>query len=186
MSNWIERKFNFDFPVTIFPSILERLRGTPARLEEMIGSLSPSILTTQIDNGWSIQENVGHLWDLESLHEGRLDDFVSNAKVLRAADMQNRRTKEANHNRKPIQSLLSSFRSARLIFVTRLEELDEKTISRTAIHPRLNKPMRIIDIAFFTAEHDDHHLATITGLAKRLQDEKIDVAAYDQNPEHHC
>jgi hypothetical protein len=174
MSKWFERKFNFDFPVTIFPSILERLRGTPARLEETISSLSPSILTTQVDNGWSIQENVGHLLDLEPLHESRIDDFLSHAKVLRAADLQNRKTKEASHNTQQIKTLLSSFRSARLNFVKRLEELDENTISRTAIHPRLNKPMRMIDMAFFTAEHDDHHLATITGLAKRLQGKKID------------
>lgn len=168
-SVWFEREFNFDFPVTVFPSIIERLRGTPARLEEMISSLSPHMLTTQIDNGWSIQENVGHLLDLESLHEGRLDDFLAYEKVLRSADLQNRKTKEANHNGSQIKSLLNSFRSARLNFVKRLEELDDNTISRTAIHPRLNKPMRVIDMALFTAEHDDHHLATITGLAMKLQ-----------------
>ena len=32
-------------------------------------------------------------------------------------------------------------------------------------HPRLGTPMRLIDLAFFVAEHDDHHLAQITHLA---------------------
>ncbi len=34
-TKWVERKFNFDFPVGLFPTILERLRGTSARLKEM-------------------------------------------------------------------------------------------------------------------------------------------------------
>ena len=31
--------------------------------------------------------------------------------------------------------------------------------------PRLGTPMRLVDLAFFVAEHDDHHLAQITFLA---------------------
>ncbi|MDP8240406.1 MAG: hypothetical protein P9X24_15050 [Candidatus Hatepunaea meridiana] len=27
-----------------------------------------------------------------------------------------------------------------------------------ANHPRLNKPMRMVDSLYFEAEHDDHHL----------------------------
>ena len=33
-----------------------------------------------------------------------------------------------------------------------------------AWHPRLDRPMRVIDLAIFAAEHDDHHLARITEL----------------------
>jgi hypothetical protein len=36
----------------------------------------------------------------------------------------------------------------------------------SAHHPRLNKQMRIIDIAYFTAEHDDHHFAMISEIRK--------------------
>jgi hypothetical protein len=31
---WIERSFNFDFSAGLYPFLLERLRGTPARIEE--------------------------------------------------------------------------------------------------------------------------------------------------------
>jgi hypothetical protein len=37
---------------------------------------------------------------------------------------------------------------------------------RTALHPRLKRPMRLVDLCFFVAEHDDHHLATVTRLAR--------------------
>ena len=32
---WFERKFDFNFPVGLFPVILERLRGTVFRIEGM-------------------------------------------------------------------------------------------------------------------------------------------------------
>lgn|GEM_PF-5393098 len=36
-----------------------------------------------------------------------------------------------------------------------------------ALHPRLGVPMRLIDLALFTVEHDDHHLAVISALRRR-------------------
>ena len=165
---WVEREFNFDFPVELFPCILERVRGTPSRVEEIARSYAPGILTIRVGNGWSIQEQVGHLLDLDDLHEARLEDYALKAKVLRPADMTNKKTSEANHNAKPIDELLRSFRQARGRFVKRLEEMDDEMLARIALHPRLQKPMRMVDMAFFVAEHDDHHLASITRLARML------------------
>jgi hypothetical protein len=39
----------------------------------------------------------------------------------------------------------------------------------SALHPRLKTPMRIIDLFLFVAEHDDHHLARITELARLIK-----------------
>ncbi|MFE3871057.1 hypothetical protein ACFX5F_07460 [Flavobacterium sp. ZS1P70] len=64
---WFDRNFNFDTNQNIFPSILERLLGTPLRVEEKFKSIQPTILTYKINNTWSIKENVGHLIDLEPL-----------------------------------------------------------------------------------------------------------------------
>jgi hypothetical protein len=36
---WIERTFDFEFPVGLYHEILERLRGTPARVEERVRAL---------------------------------------------------------------------------------------------------------------------------------------------------
>ena len=39
-------------------------------------------------------------------------------------------------------------------------------LARTALHPRLRQPMSVVDLCFFVAEHDDHHLRTIDELKK--------------------
>ena len=165
---WVEREFDFTLPLGVFPCVVERLRGTPARLEEMVGSLPSEVLIASVDGAWSLQEQVGHLYDLDELHEARLEDYETGREVLRPADMQNRKTHEANHNAASVRDLLSSFRAARRSFVRRLEAMDEGMVARSALHPRLQKPMRVIDLAFFVAEHDDHHLASITELSRLL------------------
>lgn len=162
---WIERTFNFDFPAGYFPCILERVRGTPARLEEMIATYTPALLTRQVNGAWSIQQHAGHLADLDTLHDGRLDDFLSGKEVLRAADITNRKTENAHHNSRVIADVLRAFREQRMKFVARLEVLDEHQVRLTSLHPRLKQPMRLVDMVFFTAEHDDHHLARISRLA---------------------
>jgi uncharacterized damage-inducible protein DinB len=165
---WTDRHFTFNLPEDLFPVVVERLRGTPARIEDKVRSLSPEILTRRDGDAWSIQEHIGHLLDLDELHAGRLDDFLAGAPVLRAADMTNRKTHEAGHNRRPIADLLANFRRERESFVGRLDAWDPGLVSLTALHPRLQQPMRVIDMAFFTAEHDDHHLARMTELRSLL------------------
>ncbi len=158
---WPQRTFDFDFPVDRYPQLLERLRRTPTRVEQIARSLSPPVLVKQDGETWSIQENIGHLADLESLFTGRLDDFEAKAQELRAADMTNRKTHQAMHNARPINEVLNEFRSLRQQLLARLEALSPADFSRTARHPRLQKPMRIVDMLLFHAEHDDYHLERI-------------------------
>jgi len=165
-TKWFEREFDFSLPVGVFPCVVERLRGTPARLEEMLRPLPPRVLTARRDGAWSIQEHAGHLIDLDELHEGRLEDYARRLETLRPADMSNRKTQEAGHNDAVLENLLASFRAARERFVSRLEALSDEEVSLSAVHPRLGQRMRVIDMAFFVAEHDDHHLAAITELSR--------------------
>ncbi len=164
---WTDRHFTFNLPKELFPVVIERLRGTPARIEDKVRALPAAILTRRDGEAWSIQEHIGHLLDLDELHAGRLDDFLAGAAELRAADMSNRKTHEAAHNGRLIEDLLREFRRERESFVARLDAWDPALVSLTALHPRLQKPMRVIDMAFFTAEHDDHHLTRMTELARR-------------------
>lgn len=163
---WMDRTFPFTTPVELFPTVAERLRGTPARVEEKVRSLSPSVLTRRDGEAWSMQEHLGHLLDLDELHLGRLEDYEAGAETLRAADMQNRKTQEADHNRREVKHLLQDFRRERRRFVERLESLSPEGLARSAVHPRLRQPMRVIDMAWFVAEHDDHHLARMTELQR--------------------
>ena len=166
---WFDRSFNFDTEQNIFPSLIERLRGTPARFEEKFKSIPADILETKVDNTWSIKENIGHLTDLEPLWQGRLEDIINGEKELRPTDLANRKTDLANHNTKSLEELLNSFRQIRAETVSMLENLDEEIIFRSALHPRLKTPMRTMDLFLFVAEHDDHHLARITELYKLLE-----------------
>ncbi len=167
-SRWVDRKFDFTLPETLFPLVVERLRGTPARIEDKVRSLPPVILTRRDGDAWSIQEHIGHLLDLDELHAGRLDDLLAGSEDVRPADMTNRKTWEARHNERPIEDLLRDFRRERLAFVAHLDAWDPELISLTALHPRLQQPMRVLDMALFTAEHDDHHLTRMTELARRV------------------
>jgi len=161
---WIERKFSFDLPMWMFPNVLERIRGTPARLEDRLRNLSPDILTRKSNDQWSVQEQAAHLLDLESLNLQRMNEYEKGLEALTAADVSNRQTHEAGYNQQSIDSILSAFRKQRRLFVQRLEAANESLIGRSALHPRLKTPMRLIDYAYFIAEHDDHHLARISEL----------------------
>jgi uncharacterized damage-inducible protein DinB len=160
---WFDRTFNFDLPSWMIPNVRERLRGTPARIEERMQGAATEFLVRK-NTAWSIQEHIGHLLDLEPLWLGRLHDLLDGAETLRVADLENRKTHEANHNARPLIFLLSEFRTNRALLIERLDALDAADFERAALHPRLKQPMRLIDLLYFVAEHDDHHLVSISSL----------------------
>ena len=164
-SLWFAREFSFALPVELFPNVLERVRGTPARLEELLASVPREVLTRRDGERWSMQEHAGHLLDLEALELQRLDDYEAGREVLTPADLLNRKTHEARYNEREIGDILRAFRAERVELVRRLETFSADA-GRAALHPRLQQPMRVIDLALFTAEHDDHHLAHISELIR--------------------
>jgi hypothetical protein len=80
--------------------------------------------------------------------------------------MSNAKTNQADHNRKSLQLLLADFAVRRQKFIYKLENFDPGLVELRAIHPRLKTRMRAIDVAYFTAEHDDHHLTSIRLIMK--------------------
>lgn len=158
---WFERQFEFAFPLEQYPNLCVRLRGTPARLEEMVRGCSGEVMIRKPQEKWSAQEHAGHLLDLESLWLQRVGDFVAGGSELTAADLRNRRTHEANHNARALADILAEFRDARKQLVDRVGTIEPDLFGRTLLHPRLKQPMRLVDHLYFVAEHDDHHLAVI-------------------------
>jgi uncharacterized damage-inducible protein DinB len=164
---WFDRSFDFAFPPDVYPEIIERLRGTPARLAERTMHLAEAVQTRRVQQRWSIRENVGHIADLdEGVFLSRVYAFRDNAAMLPVADLTNATTTSANHNAQTMQEVLARARRARERLVAELEALDAEDFARGSVHPRLLVPMRLVDMMFFVAEHDDHHLATITELAR--------------------
>lgn len=166
---WFKRIFESNLDPGTFPGILERLMGTPARLEEKIKNIHSEFYTIKPDDKWSIQENTGHLPDLEPLWNGRVDDILAGKSELRAADLTNKKTDRAKHNSNSMENILKVFRKLRKSLTDRLRELTDEDTEKSSLHPRLQIPMKIIDLVYFIAEHDDHHLAQITSLDKTLK-----------------
>jgi len=73
---------------------------------------------------------------------GRVEDVVAGTDTLRVADLTNAATREAGHNTVSLEEILARFRAL-----------------RAAPAPRV--PMRVVDLCFFVAEHDDAHLARV-------------------------
>lgn len=161
---WFDRKFELGLGMDATPELLERLRRTPEHLADAVRGLSPEILTRRRDGKWSIQENAGHLLDLESLWAQRIDDYDKAALELHPADLENRKTHEAGHNDRPIAEILAQFKTERGAIVEKVARMTSADLARTSLHPRLKQPMSVVDLCFFVAEHDDHHLGTIAEL----------------------
>jgi hypothetical protein len=166
---WFERTFIFDYPWELYPEQIERVRGTPARARALVAGLAQAKACQRVGDRWSIQENIAHLADLdEELFLPRIEEFVTGATVLKAADVTNAVTNGANHNSRQISDVLERVALVRAGLVRRLESLPHEVFARSALHPRLNKQVRLTDLIFFNAEHDDYHMAHISQLKREL------------------
>ena len=158
---WFKRKFSLITDKGQLPTIIERLAGTPIRLEEKVLQFSDEFLVTFQDDNWSIQEHAGHLLNLEGLWFSRFTDIMTGASELTTADLTNQATYDAKYNEQDIENILDSFKEVRTQLIQLLRLVKEEDMAKQALHPRLGTPMKIIDLAYFVAEHDDHHLAMI-------------------------
>ncbi|MBK9108685.1 MAG: DinB family protein [Saprospiraceae bacterium] len=165
---WTARTFQFDIPEGWIYNIMERLEGTGPRLKFMLQQITDDRASQKLDGKWSLKEHIGHLIDLEELHEGRIEDFLSGKQTLRAADMQNIKTEQADHNSNSIPELIENFNNTRKVFIQSLRKLDDVRMSFHSRHPRLKVPMKPVDMAYFVAEHDDHHLASMREILNNL------------------
>lgn len=161
---WTSRIFKFDLPEAWLDNVLERLHGTSARLRSMVDDLTEEEAGLCRNGTWSIKQHIGHLHDLEELHMARIEDLKNRKDQLCAADMSNLKTEEAGHNEVSTDQLIVDFNNSRLLLIQKIKELDDESQYFASMHPRLNIKMRAIDVASFTADHDDHHLASIRAI----------------------
>lgn len=159
-TNWFDRKFSPIADNGLLPGILERLEGTPVRLRALVAGATP----VASHQGWSAAKELGHLSDLELLWLARVRDILEGRQELTVADLTNLATTQADHDRHPLPVLIDRFEIARRSLVSTLRGVADADLERAARHPRLGTPMRIVDLAFFVAEHDDHHMARLREL----------------------
>lgn len=165
--NWLEKTFDFDFPVSQYIEFLEILRQTPDKLEALVEGLSQEVLTQHDEDSWSIQENVGHFLTSESLFTGRLDDYLNGLDELRPARFEDNPTDKAMFNQQDVSNVLRDFRQERGSYIQRLDSLQPEDFGMQALHPRLQKPMRLCDMLLFHSKHDQHHLMRVAELKEQ-------------------
>jgi len=164
-TKWFDRKFPIIQDNGLLPTIIERLEGTGARLVSKIERIDFTRVSP-IGDRWSIKKEIGHLLDLEPLWLERAIQIVNDVPDLVAADLTNKKTNETNHDERNVTDLVAEFAGSRQRFIELLRKLKDEDLQKASIHPRLGTPMKIVDLAYFVAEHDDHHLARITFLSQ--------------------
>ena len=165
---WTSHVFNLGIDPGWTNNVMTRVEDTGLRLAHYCKNMSDAQLSYKNGEGWSIKEHIGHLIDLEVLHHDRVKQFASLLPELLEADMSNARTQAANHNNRSLDALLDEFNRVRANFIKDFKGLSNESLNHQAKHPRLKVPMRAVDLLFFCAEHDDHHIATIKEIMEAL------------------
>jgi uncharacterized damage-inducible protein DinB len=162
---WIDRPFTFGLPIGMLPFYLERLEGAIFRLVAKVENIPEELLSSKLDGKWSIKENIGHLAEVDEIALKRIDEMVQGVPLLSPAIFQPRQ----DYNVQPIYEVLQYFSRNRIKNLERYARLTEDELMRSSLHPRLELQMTPVDLAFFDAEHDDHHLVRISEIIKTLR-----------------
>jgi len=161
---WVNHKFNLGFDIGWTQNIMSRIKDTGIRIQHHTLGLTNERLSYKEGDKWSIKEHIGHLIDLEELWSNRFLQFQIFVPELVHADMSNQLTDQANHNDKSIQTLSEEFNNERQKLINTFHSLSDEALNHQALHPRIKELMRPVDLLFFIAEHDDHHITSISSL----------------------
>jgi uncharacterized damage-inducible protein DinB len=160
-SKWFDREFDLGFGPEKYAAIYHRLKSAPQRLRQSANGLSESTLIDRPGGKWSIKEQAAHLSVMEPLWRVRFLDIRTRKPTLTVADLTNSATTDGGFNAVSMDELLRQFDTQRTETLQLLDSIDVLDTTCTSLHPRLKQPMRIIDLAYFVAEHDDHHITII-------------------------
>jgi GNAT superfamily N-acetyltransferase len=159
---WFDRQMTFGFPIQMLPFFLERLEGTLIRVQAKVKGHPDEVLSAKHGEKWSVKQNIGHLSEVDGINNRRLDEMMSGAPVLSPAVFE----PQKDYNRMPIADVIDLFNFQRQRNLAKYHLLRENELGRSSLHPRLKVQMTPVDLAWFDAEHDDHHLVTINELLK--------------------
>lgn len=158
---WFERELKFGKPAELLPYFLERLEGTIHRIEQKVRNVDESILSKRYGGKWSIKENIGHLAEVDEVGTKRLTEMLQGVPILSPAVFE-----PQYYNPWPIEKVVNFFKTTRLTNLKKYEALNTSDLLKSSLHPRLKVQMTPVDLAWFDAEHDDHHLVKITNILR--------------------
>jgi hypothetical protein len=161
---WFERQFTFGLPDGMLPFYLERLDGTFARIEQKVSGIPEEVLSNKVDGKWSVKENIAHLAEVDEIALKRIDEMKQGISPMSPAVIQ----PGHDYNAQPIAEVLRLFKTNRDKNLQQYKGLTAEDLKRSSLHPRLKVRMTAVDLAWFDAEHDDHHLVRVTEILKIL------------------
>ena len=156
---WFDRQFTFGLPKEMLPFYLERLEGTIARIEQKVKGVDDKILSENLNGKWSIKQNIGHLAEVDQVGFKRIDEMTSGLAVLSPAVFE-----PQDYNPWPIEKVFGFFIQTRRANLDKYKKLSEEQVMKSSLHPRLKVQLTPVDLAWFDAEHDDHHLVKINDI----------------------
>lgn len=160
---WFEREFKFGLPSGMLPFYIERLKGTIVRIESKVNGVSEEILSHKLENKWSIKQNIGHLAEVDAVANKRIDEMIAGISPMSPAVFEPR-----DYNQQHISTVINYFRENRIKNMNRYQSLTDVELTKVSLHPRLKVKMTPVDLAWFDAEHDDHHLVRISEIISAL------------------
>lgn len=162
---WFERQFTFGHSTSLLPFHLERLEGTISRIEKKVQGVPDEILSNKLDGKWSVKENIAHLAEVDEIALKRIDEMIGGISPMSPAVIQPGR----DYNAQPIADVVGFFRANRKKNLEKYKTLTDADLSKSSLHPRLKVTMNPVDLAWFDAEHDDHHLVRINEILSVLK-----------------
>jgi hypothetical protein len=164
-TDWFERQFVFPLPQGMLPFYLERLEGTLARLERKTRGVSEEVLSNKLDGKWSVKQNIGHLAEVGEISLRRIDEMRQGISPLSPAVFE----PHGDYNAQSISEVLHIFKISREKNIAKYRNVSEADLKKSSLHPRLKVHMNAVDLAWFEAEHDDHHLVRISEILNALK-----------------
>jgi hypothetical protein len=161
---WFERQFTFGAPAGMLPFFIERLKGTTPRIEAKLRNVPDKILSEKLDGKWSIKQNIGHLAEVDQIALKRIGEMIAGITPLSPAVFE----PGHDYNSMSTQTLFQLFDTNRKANISRYSVLNDDELQRSSLHPRLKVQMNPVDLAYFDAEHDDHHLARISEILQQF------------------
>lgn len=162
---WFERKFDFPVPQRMLPFYLERLQGTITRIEQKVLGASNDVLSNKLDGKWSIKQNIAHLAEVDEIANKRIDEMLNGVSPMSPAVFE----PKFDYNAQSIEEVIRFFRENRKKNLQKYSSIRESDLSKSSLHPRLKVELTPVDLAFFDAEHDDHHLVRVNEILHALK-----------------
>lgn len=161
---WFERRFISGFPKGMLPFHLERLEGTLSRIKNKIQGIHEDLLSSRLNEKWSIKQNIGHLAEVDEIGLIRIDEIRKSLPSMSPAVF----ALKQDYNSKTVEEVIDYFKKNRLANLEKYKSLLDQELENASLHPRLKIQMTPVDLAWFEAEHDDHHLVRINEIISSL------------------